>query len=723
MLGYEPGTKAYRLWDPKRRCIVKSQDVIFDKRLNPPKKPQPPVDLSEILWNGELEYKGITRVGDGWDNDVASHVDEIPSRAPTPNDAAPDAPLDQDGNNDIQPPADPEPPEPQRRARRTEIEMLGPVPNIEGPRERRLPARYRQEPDPPVDPPLAAPPIAEMEINEGILDAELAGLSEVALAFAASTSSGSFEPQTFREAMNSPDADLWTAAIDKELKSLREMGTFEVVDELPSGRKPIGAKLVFRIKCNADGSIERYKVRLVAKGFSQIPGIDFDETFAPVVKHTSIRIMCALAVRLKLYFHHLDVDTAFLNGPLEEEIYMRIPEGSGEYTGKLVRLRRSLYGLKQASRVWNELLDAELQKIGYIRIHADFCIYIYRDGDTICFLAIYVDDMGLLGNDLKVMQSHKGLLNKRFKIKDLGNIKQILGIAIEYNHEAGTLYMHQTRYIKESVKHYGFADGRMCRTPLGSGIKLSKDDCPTTEAEKELMQEFPYQSLIGTLMYAMLATRPDIAFAVGALSKFNANPGRVHWDQAVHVLRYLVGTKTHGLWFNRNSHDELSSIILGYTDSDWAGNVDTRRSTSGYVFLMCGAAISWSSKLQTTPALSSTEAEYMACTRAAQEAIWLRQLLEQLKFKQTSPTCLLGDNQGAIALAKNPANHPRTKHIQLRYHFIRFAISDGHILLDYIPTSQMAADGLTKGLTGDKHHSFLRMLGLKPRPSGSDRNR
>jgi hypothetical protein len=237
----------------------------------------------------------------------------------------------------------------------------------------------------------------------------------------------------------------------------------------------------------------------------------------------------------------------------------------------------------------------------------------------------------------------------------------------------------------------------------------------------EFMHNFPYQSLIGTLMYAMLGTRPDIAFAVGVLSKYSSNPGPIHWDQAAHVLRYLVGTKNHGLTFDGNNQDsdDLSSIILGYTDSDWAGDIDTRRSTSGYVFLMCGAAVSWSSKLQTSPALSSTEAEYMACTRAAQEAIWLRQLLEQLGFQQTSPTDLLGDNQGAIALAKNPGDHPRTKHIELRYHFIRFAISDGHILLDYIPTSRMAADGLTKGLGGEKHFTFLHMLGLKPRPSGS----
>ena len=220
-------------------------------------------------------------------------------------------------------------------------------------------------------------------------------------------------------------------------------------------------------------------------------------------------------------------------------------------------------------------------------------------------------------------------------------------------------------------------------------------------------------------MYAMLRTRPDIAFAVGALSKYSSNPGPLHWAQAVHVLQYLVGTKDYGLTYNSNSKDDLSSLILRYTNSDWAGDVDTQCLTSGYVFQMCGAAISWSSKLQATPALLSTKSEYMACTRSAQEAIWLWNLLEQLSFKQTKPTKLLSDNQGAIALAKNPGDHPHTKHIHLRYHFIRFAISDGHILLDYIPTTKMAADGLTKSLGGEKHSDFLYMLGLKPHLSGS----
>jgi hypothetical protein len=528
------------------------------------------------------------------------------------------------------------------------------------------------------------------------------------------------DPLTWREAMRRPDRAEWVNAIAAELKSLHETGTFEDCNALPPGHNAVDAKFVFKIKREPDGTIERYKARLVAKGYSQMPGVDFDEVFSPVVKLTSVRVLCTLAVQLQLHFYHLDVDTAFLNGDLKEELYIRLPEGSGPDAGKIKQLRRSLYGLKQVSRVWNELLDGELKKVGYARIHADYCIYVFWDGNTICFLAVYVDDMALLGNDLAVMREHKELLGRRFKVKDLGPVKQLLGLAIEYDRDTRTLLLTQTRYIDEALERYGVNDGRTHVTPLSSGVKLTKDDAPKTEAEiRRARDSFPYQSLIGTLMYAMLGSRPDIAYAVGALSKFCSNFGEVHYLQAMHVLRYLAGTKYYGIKFDGNLGHDLSSIILGYSDSDWAGDLDTRCSTGGYVFLMSGAAVSWSSKLQLSPALSSTEAEYIALSRAAQEAIWLRKLLEELGFPQTDATDLLGDNQGSLALAKNPGDHPHTKHIALRYHFIRFAIADGSIDLDYVPTHQMAADGLTKGLTGTKHEQFIRMLGMEPRPSGS----
>lgn len=720
-IGYKEHTKGYLLWDPKKRKTFVSRDVIFDERPHPPGPPLPIPDLSQILYNGEVPGDGLpgfSRVGDAWE-DISPPVTPAVPHPPAPSSEVDSE--DNVGNSrpyspDLPPPNDP-PPAPPARRRRTELELLGPVPEVDGPRARRLPARFREEPDIPPDPPQPpeAAPGDRPDVAEG-----------VAMAFVATVhAQGASEPRTLQEALRGPDSASWLKAVDKELKSLIDMGTFEFIDNLPKGRRAISSKLVFKIKRLPDGTIERYKARLVARGFSQMPGLDFDEVFSPVVKLTSIRVLCALAVRLGLHFHHLDVDTAFLNGELEEELYMRLPNGISEHSGKIVRLRRSIYGLKQASRVWNKLLDAELEKLGFRRIHADYCIYVLQRGKSICFIAVYVDDIGILCDDLKFMQEIKHRIGQRFKIKDLGVISQLLGIAIDYDQEKRVLRLSQTRYIEESLKRFHCDDGITRRTPLSSGVKLSKADSPSTDAEKEAMADrlTLYQALIGTLMYAMLASRPDIAFAVGILSRYCSNPGEIHLNEALHCLRYLGGTKDWVIEYDGTIIDELISLILGYSDSDWAGDVDTRRSTSGYVFLMCGAAISWSSKLQTSPALSSTEAEYMALTRTAQEAIWLRQLLEQLGFQQTKPTRLLGDNMSSIALSKNPADHPRTKHIQLCHHFIRFAISDGQIDLEYVPTAQQAADGLTKGLSGEKHMAFVRMLGMKPRPSGSVKSR
>ena len=447
----------------------------------------------------------------------------------------------------------------------------------------------------------------------------------------------------------------------------------------------------------------------------------FDETFAPVVKLTSICILCTLASLLKPHFHDLDVDTAFLNGVLQEEIYMHLPQGIGLNSRKFVHLLRSIYGLKQASWVWNELLNTELGKLGFKQINADYCIYVYCKGKHICFLAVYVDNMAMLASDLLFMEKLKKLIGEVFKIKDLGPIKQIFGLTIDYDHEMGHLETFQSCYIQQSLECYGCDNGCTHPTPLSSGIKLTKADSLTTPSPS-----LPWKTTL-TKPYWY----PHVCHAWYSFWH------RLHSGSTEHSTAQILGKsigmklfmyfvileeqKTLHWFFDRSCGADLSSLILGYSDSNWAGDLDTCRSTGGYVFFACGAAISWNSKLQLSPALSSTEAEYIACTHAMQEAIWLCQFLDQLGYCQENPTQLLGDNQGAIALAKNPGNHLQTKHIQLQYHFIWFAITDSQILLDYVPTGDMAADGLTKGLMGEKHKCFLSLLSLKPRMSGSAR--
>ena len=273
------------------------------------------------------------------------------------------------------------------------------------------------------------------------------------------------------------------------------------------------------------GTVEKFKTRLVAKGYSQIPGLDFDETYTPVIKLTSICILLALALKEGLlHIHQMDVETAFLNGPLQEEIYIRLPDGV-EGAGQIKQLRRAIYGLKQSPHVWNKLLDKELRMHQYERCHADYCIYIFCNGKTTIYLAVYVDDMIMLGNCAKTMNEHKVKLGHCFKLKDLGDAHFILGLEIIRSQNGRTLMLSQCRYIDDMAKRFGLVDAKPSSTPLVPSVKLSKDDCLQTPQEKADMEKVPYQSLIGSLMYAMLGTRPDIAYAVGALSKFAANPG------------------------------------------------------------------------------------------------------------------------------------------------------------------------------------------------------
>ena len=372
LLGYAPGAKAYRLWDPKAHSVIISRDVIFDERptaIDPSKR----VDLSEIIWSGvEIDDPQITRVGDAWEKD--SDMEKLPktlkesSQSPLQLGSEDETPLESqiplehvqsqmpvEGAHVPQQGISTEP-NPSRRHRRTQLELLGTPPDTGGTRLRQLPHRHEQVPNP------VPPPNPEVIQNPEVEDVDGA-LENVAFAFAASTGSPD-DPVTWAEAMRRPDASEWETALEKELDSLDKTGTFEPVDSLPPGRKAIDSKLVFKIKRHANGTIECYKVRLVAKGFRQIPGLDFDETFAPVVKLTSIRILCALAVRLRLHFHHLDVETAFLNGKLDNELYLKLPHDCGKFSGQLKRLHKSMYGLKQASRVWNILLDEEVSKIG-----------------------------------------------------------------------------------------------------------------------------------------------------------------------------------------------------------------------------------------------------------------------------------------------------------------------------------------------------------------------
>eukprot|EP00873_Tetraselmis_striata_P041018 jgi/Tetstr1/461282/TSEL_006409.t1 len=391
----------------------------------------------------------------------------------------------------------------------------------------------------------------------------------------------------------------------------------------------------------------------------------------------------------------------------QEEIYMRPPPGYEQYDARgrpmVLRLLKSLYGLKQSPRNWHNTLHKFLVCYGFQQLKSDPGAYVYwQGGQLICILVVYVDDMIFAFKNAVWAADFKTALGARFDIKDLGVCAWALGMAVERDWDNATLKVHQAKYIDDMVHKFNLADAYAVSTPAEVGA-----DVPGSN--KPLAAEMPYQALVGSLLYAMVATRPDIAEAVSKLCRVMAKPEERHWQAAKRVLRYLKGTKTLGLTFSGGKADGL---LHGYCDADWAGDVVSRRSTTGFVFMLCGAAVSWKSQLQATVALSTAEAEYMALCAAVCEALFLRELLRELCCAQSEATVIFEDNQSCIALTRNPMTHGRSKHIAIKYHFTREKVLSGEVAIEYCPTAQMVADALTKALGRLKHAEFaMQMLG------------
>jgi hypothetical protein len=512
------------------------------------------------------------------------------------------------------------------------------------------------------------------------------------------------EPEDYAEACQTVDANKWELAMKDEMKSLISNQTWEL-EELPMGKKALHNKWVYRVKQEHDGS-KRYKARLVVKGFQQKEGVDYTEIFAPVVKLNTIRSVLSIVASEELYLEQLDVKTAFLHGDLDEEIYMHQPEGFSEKKNMVCRLKKSLYGLKQAPRQWYMKFESFMHKEGFKKCNADHCCFFKRYNSSYIILLLYVDDMLVAGPDMTEIRNLKKQLSKEFDMKDLGPAKKILGMQITRDKQKGTLQLSQTEYINRVLQRFNMDNAKPVSTPLASHFRLSKDQSPKTEEDKELMAKIPYASAIGSLMYAMVCTRPDIGHAVGVVSRFMSNPGKAHWEAVKWILRYLRGNKEKCLCFSKG---ELK--VQGYVDADFAGEVDHRRSTTGYIFTVGTSAVSWMSRIQKIVALSTTEAEYVAVTEASKELIWLQGLLTELGFIQED-NVLHSDSQSAIHLAKNSAFHSRTKHIDLRYHFIRSLIEDEVLTLRKILGSKNPADMLTKVVTIDKLKLCSTSVGL-----------
>ena len=522
-----------------------------------------------------------------------------------------------------------------------------------------------------------------------------------------SVASSEEEPRSFREAISSPSKAKWERAMEVEMKSLQDNNVWELV-KLPEGRKCVGSKWVYKVKVDGDGHVERYKARLVAQGYTQQKGADYDETFSPVVRMESVRTVVGLAVRHGLKLHQLDITTAFLNGELEEEVYMHQPEGfvADGQEDLVCKLKRSIYGLKQSPRCWNTTLDTYLKKIGFLQSVSDPCVYIAAV-DEMAVIGVYVDDIVIACKSEERLRRIKHDICQKFDVKDLGKLHHFLGMKIIQDDATGDVWIGQTAYADKVLKEYGMQDAKNVGTPVDVGAKLTK----ATEGDENFDQSI-YQSAVGCLLYLSTRTRPDISFAVSNVAKYSSNPTVKHWTAIKRILRYLKATTSFGLLYLASETEELH----GYSDSDWAGDLDDRKSTSGYLFKLSGGPISWRSKKQTSVALSTAEAEYVALSSATQEVMWLRQLISELRSAPTKATVLYEDNQSAIAMARNAQFHGRAKHIALRHHFVREKVNEGLVELKYCPTERMVADMLTKGLPRAVFEKLREDTGIVPLP-------
>ncbi|GJX06270.1 retrovirus-related pol polyprotein from transposon TNT 1-94 [Tanacetum coccineum] len=399
---------------------------------------------------------------------------------------------------------------------------------------------------------------------------------------------------------------------------------------------------------------------------------------------TTIRLVLSIVAAENLHLEQLDVKTAFLHGDLDEDIYMTQPEGfqsAGKEENLVCKLKKSLYGLKQAPRQWYLKFDSFMQRAGYKRCAMDHCCYLKKVGSSSIILLLYVDDMLVAGSDMAEIKKLKRQLSKEFEMKDLGPAKQILGMSIIRDKTKGTLRLSQEKYIGKVLEKFNMKDAEARCQPLGDHLKLSKKQSPKTEASRRRMAKVPYASAVGSVMYTMVCTRPDIAHAVGVVSRFMSNPGREHWEAVKWLLRYLKGTSKTTLYFSRKE-----VVLEGFSDSDYGGCLDSGKST--------------------------TEAEYMAIAEAVKELVWLKNFLEELDRAQTE-SVLFCDNQSAIHLTKNQVFHGRTKHIKIRYHYIRELVSEGTLSLKKILGAKNPADMLTKVVTTEKLKLCAASTGLR----------
>ena len=502
-------------------------------------------------------------------------------------------------------------------------------------------------------------------------------------------------PSTYDEAMEDENADDWKNAMNSEIESLRKNDTF-IETDIPAQRKVLGGKWVYNVK-NDQGQ-PLFKARYVAQGYGQIPNVDFYETFSPTPRLESLRILVQIAVQYGFSMHQMDVRTAFLHAPLDEEIFIKPPKGYEPSKKNCVwKLKKSLYGLKQSGRNWHILLEKHLsEEMNFIRSEADPCVYICVTDCDKAYILVWVDDLILIASSDLFMVSMKNSLKTRFDMKDLGSLSCFLGI--EFLQDGDVFTMSQSKYLTKVLSRFGMLDVKVRTTPCEN---------MSTYEDEEPVSDSTYREAVGSLVYAMVATRPDLSFVVTKLSQHLSNPTRGDILMLKHVFQYIKGSLDHCLVFKKVDGEVLQ--LEAFVDADWASSRTDRKSITGYCFRLHhqGPVISWKSRKQPTVALSTCEAEYMALSLTCQEAVFLNRLVNNLLGYESRSVDIHCDNQGAIALAKNPVKHNRTKHIDIRHHYVRELVENDSVILKYVQSDSNLADPFTKPLAKIKWSSFM----------------
>ena len=527
-------------------------------------------------------------------------------------------------------------------------------------------------------------------------------------AFPAEVMLGIKIPRSVREAMASEHGKEWAAGMRKEIDSLVANGTWEEYVR-PKGANLVSTKWVFTVK-GEPGNITEFKCRLVARGFTQEHGTDYFETFAPTVRMDTLRLFLAVAAKENLEISHFDIKNAFTESKLKEDIYLKPPEGVKVTEGMVLKALRSLYGLKQAGRDWNKLLEGEVLKAGFVKSLADPCLFVNRDMNIT--ILIYVDDILASAKDQKSIDCFYSVLTARFKAKDLGPVKKILGVRVTRNRATRELWLDQENYLEDVLNEFGYPNGKHHGKPIPmsdySNLRPSRE-------EDERIDAMRFQKGVGRLMYAMVLTRVDIAFSLGRLATYMHDPSVHHGNALKDMFRYLRSTVSQKLYFGpAGKHQDHVGI---YTDADWASDKSDRKSISGGVGMFYGGCFCWAGRKQGCVACSTCEAEYVSQAMFSRQGQWVAQILRDLNraqyISENKKTVLMyGDNQGAIALTKNPHLHERSKHIDVCYHYVRDLAEKQRLEITYIPTIEMAADGLTKPLQRVAFERWKKILGL-----------